>query len=118
MSAAVVIPLRWTARGFVRAGVVFSTEGGTMRVSGPEDRPDLYDALIAEVARRVDVFVKLAPLDPRSPFPRVGLPGVHASTRSGTCDACGDAMLPYRGGMCELCTVSLQKTLRQLGRLS
>lgn len=111
-----VVPLRWTVRGFVRAGVVFTIAGSNVTVSGPPGRTDLQGALSAEIARRVEVFVKLAPLDPRSPMPRVGLPGVQLA-RCGQCDACGDPLEPGRGGMCPLCTIALQKTLKQLGRI-
>jgi hypothetical protein len=111
-----VVPIRWTARGFVRAGVVFAIGGATITVSGPAGRADIYEALKSEVKRRTDVFVKFAPLDPRSPFPRVALPGV-SPVRSGACDVCGDALEPGRGGMCPLCSIALQKVLRQLGRI-
>lgn len=110
------IPLRWTARGFERAGVVFTAAGGAVSVSGPANRQDLYDALKAEVQRRVDVFSKFAPLDSRTPFPRVSMPGV-VMARSDACDTCGDALDAGRGGMCPLCTVSLQKVLREKGRI-
>lgn len=111
-----VIPLRWTARGFARAGVVFAISGVTISVSGPTNRKDIYDALVGEVQRRVDVFVRFAPLLPTLPFPRVFLSGV-VRVRSGSCDACGDALDPGRAGMCPLCTIALQKTLKRLGRL-
>jgi len=112
-----VVPLRWTARGFVRAGVVFSVCGANVSVAGPPGRADLHDLLVAEVKRRTDAFVKFAPLDGRSPFPRVGLLGVRPG-RAGACDACGDPLEPGRGGMCPLCTVALQKVLKTLGRLT
>lgn len=112
-----VIPLRWTARGFIRAGVVFAVHGATITVSGPPERKDIYDALVAEVKRRVDVFVKFAPLDPRLPFPRVALLGVPIA-RSGACESCADPLDAGRAGMCPLCTIALQKTLRQLGRIA
>ena len=111
-----VIPLRWTARGFLRAGIVFVTEGGTISVKGPPNREDLRQALVAEVQRRVDVFARFAPLDRSVPFPRVALPGV-PSVRSDACDACGDALDVGRGGMCPLCTFALQKVLRAAGRI-
>lgn len=118
MSAALsnVETMRWTARGFVRAGVVFSVVGPNVSVSGPSGRADLRQALVDEIGRRVDVFAQLAPLNPRHPFPRVQLPGVRPQ-RSSACDACGDALEPGRGGMCPLCTIALQKTLKQLGRI-
>ncbi len=117
MSAAVsnVVPMRWTARGFVRAGVVFAVSGPTVTVSGP-NRPDLHEALLLELQRRVDVFVKFAPLDRAVAFPRVAMPGV-APVRSGACDACGDGLETGRGGMCALCTLALQRTLKQAGRI-
>lgn len=111
-----VVPFRWTARGFVRAGVVFAVRGASISVSGPAGRADIYEALKSEVQRRTDVFVKFAPLDPKTPFPRVALPGVVAE-RSSKCDACADALEPGRGGMCPLCTIALQKVLKQLGRI-
>lgn len=118
MAAAVsnVVPLRWTARGFVRAGVVFTAHGSKVAVAGPPNRQDLHQALAAEIARRVEVFVKFEPLDRALPFPPVALPGVVAR-RSDACDACGDVLDAGRGGMCPLCTIALQKVLRQLGRL-
>lgn len=111
-----VVPLRWTARSFVRAGVVFTIAGANVTVSGPAGRLDLQEQLAAEVKRRVDVFVKFAPLDPRSPMPRVALPGVR-DQRAGACDTCGDAIDAWRSGMCPLCVIALQKALRQLGRI-
>jgi hypothetical protein len=118
MSAAVsnVIPLRWTSRGFVRAGVVFVVAGGTVTVQGPPGRDDLREALLVELQRRVDVFVKFAPLEPSTPFPRVAMPGV-PTVRSCACDACGDALDVGRGGMCALCTLALQRVLKMKGRL-
>lgn len=121
MSAAVslpsnVVPLRWTMRGFVRAGVVFTIVGPNITVAGPVGREDIYAALKAEVERRVVVFLKQFPLDPRSPVPRVALPGVVAR-RSDFCDACGDALDVGRGGMCALCTIALQRALREQGRI-
>lgn len=119
MSAAVslsnVVPMKWTARGFVRAGVVFTVRGATITVSGP-DRPDLHQALLVELQRRVEVFAKFAPLDPKSPFPRVALPGV-VVPRSGGCESCGDSLEAGRGGMCPLCTLALQRVLRAAGRI-
>lgn len=118
MSAALkladVVPLRWTARGFARAGVVFTTRGATMTVSGPPARDDLRDALLAEVLRRADVFATFAPERRDWPFPRVQMPGV-TPVRHGACESCGDAL--NRGGMCELCMLALQRVLKQLGRL-
>lgn len=121
MSAAVslpsnVVPLRWTMRGFVRAGVVFTIVGPNITVAGPPNRPDLYDALRTEVERRELAFAKQFPLDPASPVPRVALPGV-VPVRSGACDACGDALDVGRGGMCALCTIALQRALRKAGRI-
>jgi len=46
----------------------------------------------------------------------VALPGVR-SVRSGACDACGDSLDVGRGGMCALCTIALQRVLRDTGRL-
>lgn len=109
-----VLPLRWNARGFVRAGVVFAVTGANVTVSGPVGRDDLQQALAAEIARRVDAFARFAPA--RGPFPRVSMPGAEVQ-RSGACDACGDALDRGRGGMCPLCTVALQKVLRSLGRI-
>lgn len=111
-----VVPRRWTARDFVRAGVVFAVSGGDVAVQGPPNREDLRQALLVELQRRVDVFVKFAPLDPKMPFPSVGMPGV-PTARSCACDACGDGLDNGRGGMCALCTLALQRTLKQAGRL-
>lgn len=118
MAAAVsnVIPLRWTARGFVRAGVVFTIVGGTIHISGPPGRSDLLDALRAEIERREEIFAKQFPLDPKTPVARVALPGV-ALARTGACDACGDGLDVGRGGMCPLCIKALERALRKAGRI-
>lgn len=113
---AAVVPLRWTARGFLRAGVVFTREAGLWRVQGPPGRDDLRVALVAEIARRTDVFAKFEPLDRTVPFPPVALPGV-SRVRSGACDACGDALDTGRGGWCQLCTIAVERVLRGCGRL-
>lgn len=118
MAAAVsnVVPLRWTARGFVRAGVVFAIAGATIAVQGPPDRDDLRALLLQEIQRRAEVFAKFAPLDPKTPFPRVVMPSV-SNIRSCGCDACGDALDVGRGGMCALCALALQRVLKQAGRI-
>ncbi len=118
MAAAVsnVVPLRWTARGFARAGVVFTITGGNVAVAGPPGRTDLLNALRDEVERRELAFAKQFPLDPRTPVPRVALPGVDVD-RASACDACGDGMENGRGGMCSLCTIALQRALRKAGRI-
>lgn len=120
MSAALsnVVPLRWTSRGFTRAGVVFTITGANVAVAGPSGRTDLHQALVAEITRRVEAFSQLAPLNPRHAFPRVRLPGVVVPPRASACDSCGDALDAGRGGMCPLCIIALQKTLRQLGRIA
>lgn len=35
----------------------------------------------------------------------------------GTCETCGDAMRPYRGGMCELCCCAREKVLVLAGTI-
>lgn len=113
---AAVVPLRWTARGFLRAGVVFHREAGRTRVQGPPGRDDLREALVAEIQRRMDVFAKFEPLDRSVAFPAVAMPGV-ARVRSGACDACGDALDSGRGGWCALCALAQERVLRACGRL-
>jgi hypothetical protein len=110
-----VVPLRWTARGFVRAGVVFTMQGGTVTVAGPPGREDLRQALLVEIERRAVVFVRQRPM-PDMPWPRVAMPGVPLA-RAGACDTCGDALDVGRGGMCPICTLALQRVLRTEGRI-
>lgn len=93
-----------TALDFTREGVRWQHWGGQVIPHGPVGRPDLLEALRAEVDRRFPLWLAGAP--PRLP----GLP------RSGRCDYCGDELAPGRGGCCALCSIAAHKAAVATGR--
>ena len=87
-----------TALELMRGGVVFERDAHASIVA--LDGPDaLVGGAEAEVLRRVDAM--------RAP-PRLAV-------ATGRCDACGDAMAPFRGGWCELCTLARRVAVKRAG---
>jgi len=104
-----------TAEELARAGIVFTLRGGRVTCAGPRGRGDLYDALCAQIDRRVVVM--------RARISRAGwvLPRIVLVSPDppeyGACGCCGDPLPPYRGGDCVLCILALERALRAEGRL-
>lgn len=104
-----------SAEGFERAGIVFCVRGGRVTCAGPRGRGDLYDALCAQIERRV-VAMRPFIAASRPPAPRIVL----ASPRPpalGACGCCGDPLPSFQGGDCPLCILALARALRDEGRL-
>ena len=104
-----------SAEDFAREGIVFLVRGGRVSCAGPRGRGDLYDALCAQVERRV-VAMRPRIAASRPPAPRIVL-AASRPPELGACGCCGDAMPPYRGGDCALCMLALARALRDEGRL-
>ena len=104
-----------TAEDFGRAGIMFLVRGGRFSCVGPKGRGDLYDALCAQIERRVVAMrPRIAASAP--PAPRIVLASPPPPT-IGACGCCGDPMPAYRGGDCALCILALARALREEGRL-
>lgn len=115
MAALKLLPAPRTALEFVAEGVHFRWSGGIVKALGRPGGEDLQRALRDEVLRRVALIMPQIPATGFVPRIAIALVPVHA--RVGSCDGCGDPMKPYRGGMCELCSLALQRALRDTGRL-
>ena len=94
---------------------MFLVRGGRFSCVGPKGRGDLYDALCAQIERRVVAMrPRIAASAP--PAPRIVLASPPPPT-IGACGCCGDPMPAYRGGDCALCILALARALREEGRL-
>lgn len=104
-----------TALDLIAEGVEFDPLADI--VLGPVDREDLRPVVAGELERRMQSFARQFPLLRDVPVGVVRLPGV-TPTRTGSCDACGDALKIGRGGMCPLCELALRRALKAAGRLA
>lgn len=93
-----------TAVDFMAAGIVFESSGGHRTARGPAGRPDLVEALRAEIERRVPRFYGDIQLV-RDQISRL----LGAPPRCDFCELCADRMENGRGGVCSLCGIACQK---------
>jgi hypothetical protein len=107
-----------TALNLAANGIRFEWQGCKLVCFGPSERPDLYEQLRQEVARRVAVM--LPKLDGSRDYRSPELNLLEAPPHMlGLCSSCGESLgATYRSGDCSLCVAARYKALVAAGRLA
>lgn len=98
-----------TARDFIRMGVEFFHEEGTLCCASPDE---IVPELVEEVARRTALMVPHIPVTGTIPIIEIA---EFEEKRWSVCMTCGDPMASYAGGMCSLCILALRKGIEKVG---
>lgn len=100
----------------LKEGIRFVRENGELVCYGPSDRPELYERLRQEIARRVEAMLawRARQPPPRASYLKPTLQVLDSPPRHyGACWSCGESLPKNRGGDCDLCAAARQKALRQ-----
>ena len=109
-----------TALEFVAAGVVFARDVAGLRIHGPATKPELLSQLCFEIATRFDLVAVDKLRYVKIPWCCDVCGDQIGHDVKGRCSLCelrdpdGKALCRYvYGGMCELCVLARQKTLKE-----